>query len=161
MRKTILLAVALLVVAASAFAGSGEKCTQNTQACLNHWAKSRDKGWLGIKYDKAENGTVVVKEVAANGPGATAGFAVGDVMVAMNGIKMADKEALKKAKGEWKVGQVVTYTVQREGAEKEIAVTLAAMPEEVFASMVGSHMVENHVTTATAAAGTSEKEAKK
>lgn len=144
-------------LAVPALAGHGEKCTYDTQACLDHWSKKMDKGYVGLQYDKAEDGTFTVKSVYPGSPAATAGFLVGDVVVAVNGAKLGDKEAVKKATGEWKIGQSVTYTVQRSGAEKKIAVTLARMPEEVFASMVGSHMLENHVITATADAKPADK----
>ena len=146
----LVVAVFAVALAAPAFAGSGEKCTQNTQTCLNYMSKNKDKGWVGLEYDKAADGAVSVKAVTAGGPAATAGFEVGDILVAMNGAKMSDKDAMKKAKGEWKVGQSVSYTVMRAGAEKQMAITLDKMPEPVYASMVGSHMLENHVVMATA-----------
>ncbi len=148
----VLLSVALLLVAAPVFAGSGEKCTQGTQACLNHWAAQKDMGWVGLEYDKSQEGIIKVKAVTPDGPAAAAGFMAGDVLVALNGAKMSDKEAMKKARGAWKAGQAVTYTVQREGAEKEIALTLGKTPDNVYAAMLGSHMLENHATAATAAA---------
>ncbi len=149
-----MIAACVLSLAVPALAGSGGgKCTQSTQACLNHWAKSREMAWAGLQYDTVENGATTVKSITAGSPASTAGFEVGDVIVALNGAKMSDKEAMKKAKGEWKAGQVVNYTVSRAGTEKQIAVTLAAMPPEVFASVVGSHMLENHVANALAEAG--------
>jgi predicted metalloprotease with PDZ domain len=161
MKKLVLMGGALLILAAPALAGSGEKCTMDPQACLNHWAKSKDKGYLGLKYDKGAEGAVVVKEILAGSPAATAGFQVGDVLLAMNGAKMEDKEALKKAKGDWKVGQEVSYSVKRADKEQTLKVTLAQMPEEVFASMVGAHLLENHVATVTtASAGEAKADAK-
>lgn len=159
MKRITWFMAALLVVALAspALAGSAGKCTQNVQACLNHWAKGQStKTWAGLQYDTAENGTTTVKAITPGSPAASAGFEVGDVLVAMNGIKLADKEALKKAKADFKAGQVVTYTVTRAGAEKQLAVTLATMPAEVYASALGSHMLENHATAAMAATGTSE-----
>src|SRR5688572_8149248 len=149
-KLTLLLATALLVVAVPAFAGTGEKCSADAQICLNHHAAMKDKGWMGLEYDKTDPTAVKVKAVTAGSPAAKAGFQVGDILVAMNGASMTDKEALKKAKGEWKIGQSVTYTIKRKAAEKQLAVTLAPMPENVFASMVGLHMLENHITATTA-----------
>lgn len=144
MRKFPLLAIALLIAAAPAFAG-GEKCSESAQACLNHWSESTDKGWTGIKTEKAEDGSVMVKEVLAGSPAATAGFQAGDVLMAINGASMTDMDAVKKAKGAWKAGQSVSYTLRRSGAEKTMAMTLAKMPQEMFTSMLGTHMIENHV----------------
>ncbi len=151
-KHCVLLSAAFLLIAAPVIAGSGEKCSSDIQTCLNHWAAKKDMGWVGLEYDKTQEGTIKVKAVTPDSPAAAAGFMAGDVLVAMNGAKMSDKEAMKKAKGDWKVGQAVSYTVQRAGAEKKIAVTLGKAPESVFASMVGNHMLENHATVSTAAA---------
>lgn len=151
-KLSVLLSAAFLMVAVPVLAGSGEKCSYGTQACLNHWAGKKDAGWTGLELDKSVEGIVKVKAVTPDSPAATAGFQVGDVLVALNGAKMSDKEAMKKAKGDWKAGQSVTYTVQRAGAEQQIAVSLAKTPERVYASMVGSHMIEAHVAATTAAA---------
>jgi C-terminal processing protease CtpA/Prc len=153
----VVAAALVAALAVPALAGSGEKCTYDTQSCLNHWSKGKDRGWVGLQYDKSEDGTVKVKAVTANSPAVTAGFQVGDVVVAVNGARMSDKDAVKKATGEWKVGQKVSYTVLRAGGEKQLPVTLGTMPEEVFASMVGSHMLENHAILATADAKPADK----
>jgi C-terminal processing protease CtpA/Prc len=146
MRKMVWsVAVAMLVAAGAAWAGGGEKCTQDAQACLNGMAKMKDRGWVGIQYDKTTAGALLVKAVTPNGPAATAGFETGDEILTINGANVSDKEAMKKAKGEWKVGQTITYTISRKGAEKTLTATLAPMPSEVFASIVGEHMVADHV----------------
>jgi len=150
--RMVLLSAALLALAVPALAGSGEKCSASAQACLNHWAGGKDAGWVGLEYDKSVEGVVKVKAVTADSPAAAAGFQAGDVLMAINGVKMADKAALKKAKGSWKAGQAVAYTVQRAGAEHQLAVTLGKTPDQVYASMIGTHMLENHIETATAAA---------
>ena len=152
--RIVLLSAALLVLAAPLFAGSGEKCTYGTQACLNHWASSKDMGWTGLDLDKSVEGVIKVKSVMPESPAATAGFQPGDVLLTLNGVKMSDKVAMKKAKGAWKAGQSVTYTVDRGGAEQSLAVTLAKAPDNVYASMLGSHMMESHAAVATAAAET-------
>jgi len=154
MRRLVVATAALAVaIAAPALAGSGAgKCTQETQVCLNNYSKSATKGWLGLEYDKTA-ATPAVKKVTAGGPAETAGFKAGDVLVSMNGVAMtADKETLKKAKGEWAVGQTVAYVVKRGDQEVKLDVKLAPIPAEVFSSMVGEHMVSNHMAAPTAAA---------
>ena len=152
--RIVLLSAALVMLAVPVFAGSGEKCSSNTQACLNHWTSAKDAGWTGLELDKSEEGVVKVKAVTPDSPAAAAGFQIGDVLMTLNGVKMSDKAAMKKAKGSLKAGQSVTYTVQRAGAEQTLAVTLAKTPELVYASMLGSHMMESHAAVATAAAET-------
>lgn len=154
MRRLVVATAALAVaIAAPALAGSGAgKCTQETQVCLNTFSKYASKGWLGLEYDKSA-ATHAVKKVTPGGPAEAAGFKAGDVMVSMNGVAMtADKETLKKAKGEWAVGQTVAYVVKRGDQEVKLDVKLAPMPAEVFSSMVGEHMVSNHMAAPTAAA---------
>lgn len=158
MRRTpwILAAGLAVAVAAPALAGGkGEKCSQDAQACLNHMAAKKAKGWMGLELDKTAEGQQSVKKVVDGTPAAAAGFMVGDVLIQRNGISVSDYEALKADKASWNVGSKVTYTIRRADAEKQLVVTLAAMPEEVFASMVGAHMVNDHMgVTATATAET-------
>ncbi len=149
--------VALASPALAGAPGASGKCTRATQACLNQWAKTRDLPWAGIQYDEG-TGTVplAVKAIAPGSPAATAGIQVGDILVALNGVKITDKEVFKKAKSEWKVGQTVQFTISRTGTEQQLPVTPVAMPPEVFAASVGAHMLENHVPVAMAEAGTTE-----
>jgi len=156
MKRNLIVAAAALAVAiaAPALAGSGAgKCTQETQACLNSFSKYASKGWVGLEYDKtASEKSHVVKKAVPGSPAEAAGFRAGDVLVSLNGVAMtADKETLKKAKGDWSVGQTVAYVVKRGDKEVTLNAKLAAMPPEVFASMVGEHMVSNHMTAPTAA----------
>lgn len=159
MKRLTWLAVALFLisVAVPALAGKGQKCTADAQSCLNHYSSYKEKGWHGIKYEANDKGDLVVKSVAAESPAAKSGLMVGDVLVSLNGAKMSDKEAVKKAKGEWKAGSQVTYSVRRGQAEQQIAVTLATMPEEVYAGMIGQHMIENHMAVASTATAESKK----
>ena len=151
-RLVVATAVLAVAIAAPALAGSGAgKCTQETQVCLNSFSKSASKGWVGLEYDKSA-ATHAVKRVTPGGPAEAAGFQAGDVLVSLNGVAMtADKETLKKAKGEWSVGQTVAYVVKRGDQEVKLDVKLAPMPAEVFSAMVGEHMVSNHMAAPTAA----------
>lgn len=146
-RITWVLAVAVMAaVAAPALAGSkGEKCSQDAQTCLNHFSAKKSKGWVGIEIDKSESGAQVVKKVVSDGPAEKAGFEIGDVLMTRNGIKLSDYEALKADKSSWNVGSVVVYGVQRGDKEKKLTVTLGALPEDVFAKMVGAHMISDHL----------------
>jgi predicted metalloprotease with PDZ domain len=154
------IALAALAAPALAFAGGGEKCSAtDASACLSHWAEKRNSAWMGASYDKGADGTITVKEVYAGSPADKAGIKKGDVLMALNGASFADKEAIKAAKADWKVGATMTYTIKRGNAEKKMAVTLAPMPEAVFAQMVGEHVVANHMTAtaATPAPSTAQK----
>lgn len=154
-RGTALVAAALSVaLAAPVFAGSGEKCTQDAQACLNSFSNYKSKGWLGLEYDKSAGAkSYAIKRAVPGSPAEAAGFQAGDVLVSLNGVALtAEKEALKAAKGDWSVGQSVSYVVSRKNKEVKLQAKLAAMPEEVFAGMVGDHMVRDHMAVTSAAA---------
>ncbi len=146
----LMMAALVLALAVPAWAGSGEKCTASTQECLDHMAAKKDKGWVGFSIDKNEAGTMVVKSVVKGSPAEKAGFKVGDQLVALNGANFTDYEAVKAAKGTWMPGSKVTYTVKRASAEKSMAVVLAPMPADVYAQMVGEHLIADHQVAANA-----------
>jgi len=167
--------IALLAVAAfatmamNAYAGhegSASKCTEDAQTCLNHMsAKMKGAAWAGLKLDKDEKGAYTkVKGVEPGSPAEQAGIQAGDVLVSINGVAAEDGDAIKKMKSELKAGSTATYTVRRGTESKEIAVTLATMPESMIAHNIGTHMMESHVSAQTAdaaSATTKTAEAKK
>ena len=141
-------AVVLLATLPLLFAGhDGKKCSYGTQDCLDHMAaKMSTGGWVGVELDKDETtGALTVKRVIPGSPAESSGIQPGDQLAAMNGVPMNDKnkEALSKAKQEWKPGQNVNYTIKRNGSERQITVTLAPMPAEVLARFIGEHMLEH------------------
>lgn len=140
--------------AASAGGGHG-KCTEGTdQASLaKRVEKMKAHGWLGLETDKNAQGAYVVKSVVAGSPAAAAGFQAGDVLVALNGVALAESnmEAVKKAKAGNAPGKEVTYTIRRGGAERQVTATLAPVPREVLAQWLGEHLIDEHLGTAVAA----------
>jgi C-terminal processing protease CtpA/Prc len=140
--------------ASAAHAGYHGKCTLSTQDCLDHMAaKMKNSGWVGIEMDQDETtGALTILKVVPGSPAESAGLQPGDVLYALNGVEINDKneDALSKARQEWKPGQTVNYTVKRDGRSKDISLTLAAMPADVLARFVGQHMLE-HASTAVAA----------
>jgi C-terminal processing protease CtpA/Prc len=152
MKHTRVLVVAAIAVAAlSAFAGDkGYKCTESTQTCLDHMvAKLQGRGWVGIELDDSRGmDQMKVTRVVSGSPAETAGFKAGDVLVAVNGVRFADNTEEKCATCEataanWKPGSKVQYLIRRQGADVTLALTLAEMPHEVMAQMIGMHMMEH------------------
>lgn len=178
MKRTIwLLALALAVVltATAADAGSGhghhdkakaEKsakagydkgdCPEGMENCLTkRVAEYKARGWFGIETEKVGDGYhAKVTQVIPGSPAEAAGLRAGDVLLALNGIELAaeNKQALKEAKYAMKPGSQATYTVKRDGAKKQIAVTLGEVPTEVLAAWLGYHMLEAHAPVRVAAA---------
>jgi carboxyl-terminal processing protease len=97
-------------------------------------------------------GVLTIQKVVPGSPAESAGLQPGDVLFALNGVEINDKneDALAKARQEWKPGQNVNYTVKRDGRSKDISLTLAPMPADVLARFVGQHMLEHASTTVAA-----------
>jgi predicted metalloprotease with PDZ domain len=149
----VLLAVLVVLIAVPLMAGGKHKCEASTQECLDKMAaKYKAHGWVGIEGDNNDKGQFVIKKVIEGSPAEAAGLQKGDVLVAMNGVKLADenKDKLKKIKGGMAPGETLKYTVERNGKPKVVAVTLGEIPEDVLALWVGKHMLE-HATVKVAA----------
>jgi C-terminal processing protease CtpA/Prc len=148
-------AVVLVATVPLLFAGhGGKKCSYGTQECLDHMAaKMKTGAWVGVELEHDEaTGALTVKKVVPGSPAEASGIQPGDQLAAVNGIPINNKneDALAKAKKEWKPGQNVNYTIKRNGQERQITVTLAAMPAEILARFIGQHMLE-HATVEVAA----------
>lgn len=140
---------ALLAVPAVA----GGKCKYDTQTCLDMMVEHyKSKGYAGIELDTdPETGALTIKAVVADTPAEAAGFKIGDQLIAINGLVLADtdEEELHKAWQEMTPGTKATYTILRNGKKIDVEVTLAKLPDELIAKYIGMHMLD-HATTATA-----------
>lgn len=152
----LLILVAALVLT---FALAGEpvkKCPLPTQECLDKMAaKLKQSGWVGIEFDIDEKtGVRTIIRVIKDSPAEKAGLQPGDILVALNGVEFSkdNSDKLKKVTKEWSPGQSITYTVKREGAARQISLTLAPMPADVLARFIGEHMLE-HASVAVASTG--------
>lgn len=150
MKRTVpflLSALALVVLATGiAYAGGGHgEAHASAESCLSaKAAKIAQRGWLGIETEKAANGYAITK-VYPDSPAARAGFRTGDVLLAVNGARFADKEAAKAEKAKLRVGSKVAYTVARGGSEQTVQATLADVPREVMAQWLGEDVLDHHV----------------
>lgn len=134
-----------VLVAAPAFAGEG-KCNSSTQECLDKMAAHmKDSGWVGVELEKSDMGGYEVAKVIPGSPAEEAGIRTGDVLFAMNGIEISEKneEALMKVKKGLSPGKSVDYTIKRDGYDRQVTVTLAPMPADVLARYVGQHMLDH------------------
>jgi predicted metalloprotease with PDZ domain len=145
------LAVVMIVgMAMTVVAGEGGKCTASTQDCLDYMASNmKERGWVGLELeDKGDDGRMIVAKVVANSPASSAGFEVGDALVAVNGVAFSDanEKKLKEIKYSMKPGAEFTYTVARRGSRIDLAVELAQIPQDVMAQWVGNHMLDHAET---------------
>jgi S1-C subfamily serine protease len=128
--------------------GHSTNCTMPLQECLDRMSAAlKTTGWVGIEFDDScvVNGGYKILKVIPESPAEKSGLQPGDILFALNGVRLAkenkeNKEALAAARKEWKPGQSVTYTIKREGVDREITLTLAPMPADVMARWIGEHM---------------------
>jgi len=145
--------IALVVPAAPSMAGeSGHKCTYPIQQCLDRMSSTlKNSGWVGIEFDDSCVPYKIMRVVPGS-PAEKAGLLAGDFLYALNGVPLGKEHeaALAKARKEWKPGQSVTYTIRREGIDREISLTLAPMPADVMAKWIGEHMMQHVASERTA-----------
>jgi len=144
-----LIAAAMVAsVVASVFAG-GHECAASMEDCAKKmYTKYQQSAWLGIEKEKGPDGSVRISAVIPGSPAAAAGFAVGDELVAINGVNLADlkKKEVKsketKAKLAMEPGSRVTYTVRRASSTLNLTATLEKPPESVIAQWIGEHIIK-------------------
>ena len=166
MKKMFLIAlvVSLGLFVIPALAGEGhehaenaeyeKKCGADAQVCLNWFADNyKGRGWAGVSLEMSESG-LAVSEVHAGTPADKSGVKVGDVLVAINGIEYKPENKDKMAKFEKMMvpGQDFTYTISRNGKDRDVQFALAEMPMDVVARMVGMHMLSDHAAVEVASA---------
>ena len=66
--------------------------------------------------------------VVAGSPAAKAGIKSGDVITKVNGVEIGSAGSVSTLVGEYTVGDKITFTIIRNGQEKNLIVTLAAYP---------------------------------
>jgi C-terminal processing protease CtpA/Prc len=135
---------------------SAKKCTMPLQDCLARMSASlKTTGWVGIEFEDTmlPGGGYKISKVVEDSPAQKAGLQPGDVLFALNGVRFSNENtvALAKARKDWKPGQSVTYTIKREGVDREISLTLAPMPADVMARWIGEHMKEHEAAERAAA----------
>jgi putative serine protease PepD len=84
--------------------------------------------YVGIRITDVANGGAKITQVVSGTPAAKAGLKVGDVVTAYDGKQIANADALTAAVIASKPGETVTLTVHRNGATKQISVTLGVQP---------------------------------
>lgn len=149
----VLAAVLLAGGAAPAHAGSEAPyhCPKDTQSCLDEMAaRLKKSGWLGIEYDERTvvSGGYRISRVVPGSPAEGAGMRAGDVLLSVDGARFADNTAdqcvtCAKTKDRWIPGQAFDYVVRRGKSDLRVRVTLAALPSDVMAQMIGMHMLEH------------------
>ncbi len=87
-----------------------------------------ERGWLGVAMQDIREHGVAIAEVGRNGPAGKAGLRAGDIVTAVNGQTVEDSNALLRAVAAIPPGQTARLTVQRQGREIELSVTVGRRP---------------------------------
>ena len=94
------------------------------------------RGWIGVTIQSldeqgakalglADAKGALVGDVSPDNPAAKAGVLPGDVITAVNGVKIANSDELVRSISAIKPGEKATLTVWRNGASKDLSITLA------------------------------------
>lgn len=118
----------------------------STKGMLNNIIKNNkaERAYVGVNYlpvtsDVAKEYNLPVKHgayvyaqndnpVVAGSPAAKAGIKSGDVITKVNGVEIGSAGSVSTLVGEYTVGDKITFTIIRNGQEKNLIVTLAAYP---------------------------------
>lgn len=87
-----------------------------------------EHAYLGVSIGQAASGGVVLNEIRPSTPAEKAGLQVGDVVVRIDGKKVADVSELSQAIDARQPGDRITVTYTRDGKTRVARVTLAARP---------------------------------
>lgn len=92
---------------------------------------SGPRGYLGIRYEAAENGILVI-DVEADGPADTAGIQANDVITEING-EAVDAETVRDVVSGFAPEDVITVSVLRGDETLSLEITLGEQPAEMAA----------------------------
>lgn len=97
-------------------------------------------GWLGVLLTEAQRPTVA--EVIPESPAARAGLRPGDVILAIDGVAVAEVEAFTGLVAQLPAGTSVRLRVERSGAELQLEARLAVYPGDDSPSQPAEAPVE-------------------
>jgi S1-C subfamily serine protease len=73
---------------------------------------------------------LIILSVEAESPAGRAGITLGDVLLALEGVPVADTDDVQSVLSRAKVGQTIRASILRGGEQREITLTLAERPRE-------------------------------
>jgi putative serine protease PepD len=84
--------------------------------------------YLGIQTRVTEDGTTLVTDIVAGSPAAEAGIQPGDAIVAVDDERVEPRRPFIDLLYLHEVGDVVILTIEREGSQRPVEVTLGEQP---------------------------------
>ncbi|MDA8017885.1 MAG: PDZ domain-containing protein [Thermoanaerobaculia bacterium] len=145
-RAFVLGLCALVCLAPATWAGEDCASLESCPCMLELVESTLGRGWVGIYFENDGRGYVVT-EVVPGGPAEIAGLEPGDRLVAMDGVPMSRKHEKNLAKIYQHMipGAELVYTVERDGQEEKVAVTLGRLPEKILSIFLGQKLIERYV----------------
>lgn len=123
-------------------------CPLEVEVCLETMANAYlHSAWDGLRVDGVGTSDPIrVVEVEPDSPGLKAGFKVGDVLIALDGVAMQEwsNQDLIRAMKQLNVGSEVVYTVGRGAETLSVNVIMASPPKDMVALWIGRHYLYNH-----------------
>jgi serine protease Do len=97
---------------------------------------NHNRGYMGIRLEDYKDPNdkggksvgALITEVTRNTPASKAGLKIKDVIVAVNNTKVVGRASLQETLEYFRPGESVMVTIQREGEEKQIKLTLGPAP---------------------------------
>lgn len=147
----VAIVVGLAVSVVASLVAGVEGCTTPTDECVRTMvAKLRTQAWLGLETDGSDGFTGTVTAVAPGSPAETAGVAVGDVLMTLDGVDLGKSSSAELARVTTRLrpGSRVAITVAHAGRQVALSARLTAPPGDVIARLVGEHVITAHARVA-------------
>jgi predicted metalloprotease with PDZ domain len=141
MRCVLTSALFALMMAAPAIADE-PKCPLDVATCLAQFEKFHVRPWLGIRFEPDSTGRILVSGLEPKSPAERGGIHVGDEIRSIEGKPPREWFATKAGWGPAARGKI---TVLRDKRQVAVEVPFEAIPEDVFARIIGIHMIEGHL----------------
>lgn len=146
MKRTLLLLALLFPAFVPACAAAEQaKCTLDVGACLELFARTRQRPWLGVQFETDSTGVPLVRGVLPDSPAEKAGLRAGDRIRSIGGQTPQDWFA---GKAGWETSGSMAFTIQRGAKQEDLRCEVRPMSDEMFARIIGVHMVEGHLAHA-------------
>ena len=144
LRPAVLPFVLLAAIALATPAGAKEpRCPLEISACLRQFELMKERPWLGVTLEAdSVAGGPAVRSFYPGSPTQRAGLHVGDVIKSIDGTDPGDWIA---GKAGWKTSGTGRMVILRNGRERSLAFDVERIPDELFAEIVGTHMIEGHL----------------